>query len=503
MSFHELHLSDFILSKLKNKNFTEPTPIQNQVIPILLQKQDIIACAKTGSGKTLAYLIPIINQILDIKKKENTSIQKNPLALILSPTRELAVQIYEEAKYLLEGTSLSSCSVYGGQDLLKQKKLLLKKPEIIIGTPGRILDFMQRKDLFLKSVEFVIIDEADKMLDMGFIDDVKKIVKETSQKRTLSLFSATYNMKAFYSMSEYMNHPEEILINPELVDHEKIKQELIHLGNNEKMGYLISFLKSVNLSPVIIFTNTKRFVNTITHTLNKNGIASEGLSSDFTQNKRLAVLNGFRNKKFGVLTATDVASRGLDIDDIKLVINYDIPQDPETYVHRIGRTARAGKEGYALSFCSEVDYQELIKLENYLKYKLPIVKPDANLLQTAHISSRTNGSKIRQETKSKTHFHKKQFKSEVKYRQQDKKTNRHKNIHKKTNQISYNEIKEKKSEEIYKIVGVQTVKLSFFQKIFSIFSKKKKKENKTQISEKTLRYLKEEAENSEKFRKKN
>ena len=373
MSFENLSLAPHILAKLKEKNFEKATAIQETVIPLFLHKKDVIACAKTGSGKTFAFLLPTISNLIENDGKGTDT-------LILAPTRELAIQIYEDTQFLIEGTELKVACVYGGADYDKQKKRLQNGVNIVVATPGRLLDFLRSKDISLAETKCVILDEADRMLDMGFIDDVKKILGKTNKERYMGLFSATLDYNAFYCVWEFMKEPEEVLINQELIDHKSIRQELLHLSKDEKLPYILQYLSKYEYEPIIVFTNTRNFVNNIVQNLQEYGIPAQGLSSVISQHKRIKILNQFKDSKFRVLVATDVASRGIHIEDVKLVINYDIPQDPESYVHRIGRTARAGKTGFALSICSELDYNNLSKLESYLDYKVPVSELEEDII---------------------------------------------------------------------------------------------------------------------------
>ena len=388
MLFTDLKLAEPIQKRLAEKGFPEPTPIQAETIPLAINNRDLIACAKTGSGKTLAYLLPILQFTYERNQKlaesGDTGIHP-PLALVLAPTRELVVQIADEAEFFAESAGLKLATIYGGVDHDKQRRELSGGAHLIVATPGRLLDFLRGGEANLAGVVRIVLDEADRMLDMGFIDDVRKILSKCSpnenEERQFSLFSATINFSALYSVWEFMREPEEILINPELIDHANITQEMLHLGQDEKLPYLIQMLEANKLEPVIIFTNSRQFVDVLVKNLNHHNIAAAGLSSMVTQNRRLKILDDFKEGKFRVLVATDVASRGLHIEDVQLVVNYDIPMDPETYVHRIGRTARAGKTGKALSVSSEFDYDSLAKLERYLKYKIPVVQPEARFLE--------------------------------------------------------------------------------------------------------------------------
>ena len=387
MAFSKLGLAEPFLAKIQEKGFDNPTLVQEKTIPLTLQKKDTIVCAKTGSGKTLAFLLPILHLIYQ-EIKENTAPQIK--ALVLAPTRELVHQIFEEANYFLRDISISSIPIYGGVPMDKQKEALKKKCDILVATPGRLLDFLSSKDIFLGSVQYVVLDEADRMLDMGFIDDVKHILKQIKEIKAMSLWSATLDYNVFYSIWEFMKDPEEVLINPELIDKNNITQYILHLGSDEKLSYISEFCNQSTASSIIIFVNTKEMVEILTRFLLNRQISANGLSSMINQRKRISILEGYKKKKFKVLVATDLASRGIHVDDIDLVINYDMPKYPDSYVHRIGRTARTEKKGESLSICCEKDYASLEKLENYLKYKIPIKHPNADILKSMPVLQRKN-----------------------------------------------------------------------------------------------------------------
>ncbi len=384
MYFTDLKLADALLKGLAERGFEQPTPIQEKTIPLSLENKDVIACAKTGSGKTLAFMLPIAHKLISAiaEAEEAQEGKRLPSALVLAPTRELVLQIETEISTLIKDTEIKSVAIFGGVDYDKQRKALSQDLDIIIATPGRLIDFVKQKQVDLSKVTNAVLDEADRMLDMGFIDDVKFILSKTPEEKQVSLFSATLDYTAFYSVYEHMRYPEEVLINPELIDHNKITQEVLHLGRDEKLAYLVKYLQSTDEDPVIVFTNTKNFVESIVDNLRNNEIAAQGLSSTVSQNKRIRILNDFKLRKFRVMVATDVASRGLHIEDVALVVNFDVPQDPESYVHRIGRTARAGKDGRSLCFCSEIDYNHLSAIEKYLDYKLPVVHVEEELIKS-------------------------------------------------------------------------------------------------------------------------
>ncbi len=415
MNFSDLKLNQHLLDKVQQRGFVEATPIQEKTIPLALSHKDILACAKTGSGKTLAFLLPVIDRLMGEMTDLQESRPRGPRALVIAPTRELALQIHEEAEYLLQGTPLKSVAIFGGVDYEKQKNELRKNPELLVATPGRLLDYIQSGDLTLGYVHSVVLDEADRMLDMGFIDDVRKIFAATREGRHVQLFSATMDYGAIYSVWEYMNEPEEVMINPELIDHARIDQKLLHLGRDEKLPFLIQYIEESKFEPIIIFTNSKNYVDVLVQNLVYHNIPAQGLSSVVNQKRRIKILEEFKEKQFRVLVATDVASRGLHIEDVQLVINFDIPQDPESYVHRIGRTARAGKTGMAISICSELDYDNLARLERYLKYKIEVMQPEERYLENMSFvrlvaapsrterESERNRSAGRRERSSKSH----------------------------------------------------------------------------------------------------
>ena len=387
MEFSELGLVEPFLQGLREKSYTAPTPVQEKTIPLILQKKDVVVCAKTGSGKSIAFLLPILDMIYRENKKDQPDQIK---ALVLAPTRELTIQISEEASYFLKDISLRAIPIYGGVPLEKQKEKLKLGCDLLIATPGRLLDFLSSEIISLDSIRYVVLDEADRMLDMGFIDDVKHILKQVGEIETISLWSATLNYNVFYSIWEFMKDPEEVLINSELIDKTNISQGIYHFGSDEKLGYVAEFCRLSQASSIIVFVNTKYMVERLTNFLLRHGTKAQGLSSVVSQKNRINILERYKKKKFKVLVSTDLASRGIHVDDIGIVINYDIPQDPESYVHRIGRTARVEKKGESWSICSERDYDVLEKLENYLGYKIPIKHPDPEILQTM---PRLRGSK--------------------------------------------------------------------------------------------------------------
>ncbi len=366
MDFTEFALHEELLKGIQAAGYVTCTPVQEQVLNASQQGADLYVQSQTGTGKTAAYLVSIIQEMLS--KSENGA-----KALILVPTRELAVQVEEEAKTLLSGSKLFARSFYGGVGYDKQVSALKKGVDIIIGTPGRVIDLEQGGQMNLSSVSYLVIDEADRMFDMGFYPDLRTLLKvlPQSEKRQTMLFSATLNSYVKNLAWEYTRDAKEITIEAENITVEDIDQELLHVSSDEKNRLLIGLLNSEKPSSVMIFCNTKKMCEVLSKRLEINGIKSEFIIGDLPQKKRLAVLNDFKAGKVNVLVATDVAARGIDVNDLAMVINYDLPNEAENYVHRIGRTARAGKTGKAYTFCSEQDVYSLPAIERYIEKSIP------------------------------------------------------------------------------------------------------------------------------------
>lgn len=367
MEFKELELVPKLHENLALANFQTLTKIQEEAIPFALTGKDITGLAQTGTGKTLAFLVPSINKLL----KENPVTGKTYI-LALAPTRELVIQIAEEATKLLKDTDYAVATIIGGTDYKGQEDSLSNNPGIIVATPGRLIDFIKSRNLDITEVKVVIIDEADRMFDMGFVNDLKYIFHKAKDRDQTLLFSATLSFEIIRLAYKYLNEPVEIQIDPERLISERIDQKLYHLGRDEKLSYLVNLILQDDRDGLgIIFTNYKSNIPLIIRTLHRYGIPTAGLSSDFDQKKRIRLLKDFKLGKYKFMVATDVASRGIDVANINIVYNYDLPSDSENYVHRIGRTARAGRKGSSISFCSESDYQELERIEKYLKNGIP------------------------------------------------------------------------------------------------------------------------------------
>ncbi len=367
MEFTDLNLTQTLQENLKNSGFVQLTKIQEQSIPFGLAGRDIAGLAQTGTGKTLAFLTPSVQKILTVKPENGL-----PMILILAPTRELVLQISGEAIKLLAGTGYGVATIIGGTDYKSQEVELGNNPGVLVATPGRLIDFVKSRNLDLSQVKNVIIDEADRMFDMGFVQDLKYIFHKCKDREQTMLFSATLSFEVIRLAYKYLNDPIEVQVDPDKIISERIEQKLYHLGRDEKITYLTNLILSDSMEGLgIIFTNYKSNISHIIRTLHKFGIATAGLSSDFEQKKRIRLLKDFKLGKYKFMVATDVASRGIDVENIEVVYNFDLPMDSENYVHRIGRTARAGRKGRSISFCSESDYSELERIEKYLKAKIP------------------------------------------------------------------------------------------------------------------------------------
>ena len=365
MNFTEFNLNEQLLKGLEAAGYTTCTDVQEQVLKSSQDGSDLYVQSQTGTGKTAAYLVAIIQEMLSKEAKSK--------ALILVPTRELAVQVEEEAKTLLGASGLKAYSFYGGVGYEKQINAIKKGVDVIIGTPGRIIDLNEGSNLSLSDVSYVVVDEADRMFDMGFYPDLRKILKlvpQNEQRQTM-LFSATLNSYVKNLAWEYTRDAKEIEIECENITVSEIDQELIHVSSEEKMKLLIGILKNENPSSVIIFCNTKRSCEVVAKRLEMNDLKAGFIIGDLPQSRRLKILKDFKAGTLSILVATDVAARGIDVDDLAMVINYDLPNESENYVHRIGRTARAGKSGKAYTFCSEQDVYNLPAIERYIEMQIP------------------------------------------------------------------------------------------------------------------------------------
>ncbi len=370
MKFEELGLHQGFLEQIHDMGFIELTQVQENAIPAVLDGKDLTILSQTGSGKTFSFLVPFIELMI----RENWAQDKiDKIALlVVVPTRELAIQIAEEANKLLEGSELSADAFYGGSDIDKQIRQIQKGVAITIFTPGRLIDLLGRQCYDFASIPYLVIDEADRLFDMGFVDDIRFIIGKLKGLKQRIMSSATLSNEVLSLADFYLQDPMRIEINPEEMTVDLIDQLVFHLGAEEKKRFMVNYLRSLDTNLVMVFANTKDMVEDLAELLSKNGFKAKGISSRLTQNTRTKLIKEFREEGFFILIATDLASRGLDIDGVTHVINYDLPDNPENYVHRVGRTARAGKTGEAISFCSERDYQMIHRIEDFIGQKIEV-----------------------------------------------------------------------------------------------------------------------------------
>lgn len=370
MTFLNLNLIEPLLSALKKEGYTEPTPIQEKSIPHILQGKDIFGCAQTGTGKTAAFALPLL-QLLNEKK----SIAKTtaPKVLILAPTRELALQINESFSAYGINLHFKHVTVFGGVSQHAQTTALRNGVDIIIATPGRLLDLMQQGFVKLNNIEHFVLDEADRMLDMGFINDIKKIIAKLPSKKQTLFFSATASPEIMKLANALLHNPVSVSVTPVSSASELVKQSVYYVQKENKRSLLRYVLKNDKITHALVFTRTKHGADKVVRELNKNGIKAEAIHGNKSQNARVRALNGFKEKKINILVATDIASRGIDVDKLTHVINFEIPEQAETYVHRIGRTGRAGSSGIALSFCSSDERPYLKDINKLIKKNIEVV----------------------------------------------------------------------------------------------------------------------------------
>jgi len=385
MTFKQLGIIDPILKALENKGYTHPTPIQAQSIPILLDHKDLLGCAQTGTGKTAAFTIPIIqNMYLDYGDQQRGRHYKPRIkALIVTPTRELAIQISDNIKAYGEYTNLRSTVVFGGVKQGKQVQVLNRGVDILVATPGRLLDYIGQGIVSLKAIEYFVLDEADQMLDMGFINDIKRILKHLPDRRQSLFFSATMPKSIIELSSKILGRYEQVTIKPEQATAEKVEQAIYYIGKKQKIKLLIHLLKekmdpnpeeySTAENATLVFSRTKHGADRIVRKLNKANINAAAIHGNKSQGARQRALGAFKTGELTVLVATDIAARGIDVSGLALVINYDLPNVPETYVHRIGRTGRANASGVAWSFCDVEERDYLRDIQKLIGQRIPVI----------------------------------------------------------------------------------------------------------------------------------
>jgi ATP-dependent RNA helicase RhlE len=379
MHFHKLNIIEPILKSLQELGYETPTPIQQQSIPILLEGNDLLGCAQTGTGKTAAFAIPIL-QLLHQNKKPQRAIR----ALIVTPTRELAIQIGDSFNDYGKYLPLKNTVIFGGVKQFAQVQRLDKGIDILVATPGRLLDLMQQGIVSLKDIELFVLDEADRMLDMGFVHDVKKIIAALPKKRQSLFFSATMPDDILKLSHAILHHPKKVEVTPISSTAETIAQELYYVDKSQKNALLLHLLEDETIISALVFTRTKHGANKVEKFLNKHHITAEAIHGNKSQNARQNALSNFKSLKTRVLVATDIAARGIDIDNLQFVVNFDIPNISETYVHRIGRTGRAGANGTAISFCDDTEKTFIRDIERLIQIKIPVV---SNAISSASIQA--------------------------------------------------------------------------------------------------------------------
>lgn len=375
MSFENLNLIEPILKALKSEGYTQPTPIQAQAIPLILSKRDLLGVAQTGTGKTAAFAIPMIQLMAEDKKPISG---KRPIrSLILTPTRELAIQIGESFANYGDNLNLKHKVIFGGVNQHSQVEALRAGFDILIATPGRLLDLMNQRHVNLNDIQFFVLDEADRMLDMGFVHDVKKVIAKLPAKRQSLFFSATMPPVIVQLADTILSNPAKVEVTPVSSTANTINQVVYFVDKENKKNLLMDLLKDKKIERVLVFTRTKHGADKVAKDLTKNGINSQAIHGNKSQNARQHALNNFKSKLTRVLVATDIAARGIDIDELTHVINYELPNVPESYVHRIGRTGRAGASGIAIAFCDAEEKEYLRDIQKLIGKQIPVIDDHA------------------------------------------------------------------------------------------------------------------------------
>lgn len=409
MDFKDLSIIEPILKALKIKEYNIATPVQEKSIPVLFNNQDILCSAQTGTGKTAAFAIPILQKIY-IEKLEQKTTNRKIRALVLAPTRELALQIYDNFVEYSKYINVNSTVVYGGIKQARQVRDLQRGVDILVATPGRLLDLIKQKILSLSDVNYLVLDEADIMLDMGFVKDVKKIISMVKEERQTMFFSATLPKEIMNFASEILQNPIRIQVSPVEETIDIIKQTVYYVSKKSKIKLLIKLLKQEEFKSVLIFSRTKRGADDIVKDLSLAGIISSVIHGDKAQGDRQKALKAFKKKEIRILVATDIAARGIDVVEVSHVINYDLPDVPETYIHRIGRTGRAGHGGVAITFCSPNQFNLLQDIEKHINMKIPMSKDKKLSLDPSKIvvspqNSRSNKTGNTSNNNSKNYTH--------------------------------------------------------------------------------------------------
>ena len=405
MSFNDLQLIEPVLQALGKEGYTHPTPIQEKSIPVILQKRDLLGCAQTGTGKTAAFVLPILQLMYEEKQNAEQSPHKIR-ALILTPTRELAIQIGESIRAYGHYLPLRHHVIFGGVSQHTQVQAIRRGVDILVATPGRLLDLMQQGYITLRDIQFFVLDEADRMLDMGFVHDVKRIITKLPSKRQTLFFSATMPNEIKQLAAMLLNNPVKVEVTPPATTVDMIQQSVYYTEKHNKQSLLVHLLKDPSIESALIFTQMKHAADKLARMLNNAGIRTEAIHGNKAQAARQKALENFKGKRTRVLVATDIAARGIDIDELTHVFNYELPNIPETYVHRIGRTGRAGAKGVAISFCDWSEKIFLSDIQKLIRKPIPVVKSHSydvpgmhDIVQSttsiSHGSSRNGGMKKR------------------------------------------------------------------------------------------------------------
>lgn len=385
MAFKKLSIIEPILKAVASEGYTIPTPIQQQAIPLVLQRKDLLGCAQTGTGKTAAFAIPILQILHEQKPPDSYREAPGIKTLILTPTRELAIQIGESFVAYGKHTGIRHTVIFGGVSQLNQTNALRRGVDVLIATPGRLLDLMTQGYVRLGKLQIFVLDEADRMLDMGFIHDVKKIIAKLPAKRQTLFFSATMPPEIQKLADVLLTHPAKVEVTPPASTVDKIEQSLYHVSKPDKPDMLLHLLQNREIKTALVFTRTKHGADKVVKVLQRFNIRAAAIHGNKSQNARQGALSDFKNGTLRVLVATDIAARGIDIDDLTHVINFDLPNVPETYVHRIGRTGRAGNTGIAISFCSVDEKEELRDIQKLIRKTIPVIA-EHPFTTNAHVS---------------------------------------------------------------------------------------------------------------------
>lgn len=401
MTFKDLHLIPSILKALEDENYTAPTDIQAKSIPLILDRNDVLGSAQTGTGKTAAFAIPIIQHLAKEKEQQQSSHKPKITTLVVTPTRELAIQIDESFSTYGKYTDIKNTVIFGGVKQGRQVKRIERGVDVLIATPGRLLDLMNQRLVSLKDIKYFVLDEADRMLDMGFINDIKKIIAQLPKKRQSLFFSATMPQNIIDLSRKILHQPKKVAVNPVSSTAETIQQFVYPTNKNLKTKLLLNILDNDEIEQVLLFSRTKHGADRIVRNLKKERITSAAIHGNKAQNQRQKVLGEFKDGTIRVLVATDIAARGIDIDKLRYVINYDIPNEPETYVHRIGRCGRAGEDGIAISICEPEENGYLRDIEKLTQQKIQIVEdnPYPQTERPMNAAEKKEAEKVKQRRK--------------------------------------------------------------------------------------------------------